>query len=278
MSFRCSSRWTALGGFLLAGVLTMHAQGAQGGSGLRDAKEIVKAAVKAEIEADKNDHARWRYKDERKDDPDKVSIVVQTAQGSVERLISKGGRPLSEAEARIEDERVKEFIHDKEKLAKQRRDGQQDGKNAAELTNMLPEAFIWTVQSEDAEKYTLHFRPNPEFRPPDMQSRVLGEMIGEMVVDKAQYRIMTLSGKLVEDVTIGWGLLGRLREGGTFRVERRPVAPGYWQITETHVHIEGKVLFFKNIGQQQDEVLTEFTPVPDGTTLEQAVEMSKSLK
>jgi hypothetical protein len=275
MSLRFSSRLVALVGFLLTGMLPLHAQG---GQGTQDAKEIVKAAVKAEIAADNNDHARWRYKDERKDDPDKVSIVVQTAQGSVERLISKGGRPLSEAEARAEDQRVQEFIHDKEKLAKQRRDGQQDGKNATELSNMLPEAFTWKVQSEDAQKITLHFQPNPNFNPPDMQSRVLGDMMGELVVDKAENRIMTISGKLVEDVTIGWGLLGRLHQGGTFRVERRQVAPGYWQITETHVHIEGKALFFKNIGQQQDEVQTEFTQVPDGTTLEQAAEMSKSLK
>jgi hypothetical protein len=44
------------------------------------------------------------------------------------------------------------------------------------------------------------------------------------------------------------------------------------------VHIEGKALFFKNIGQQEDEVQTEFVQVPNGTTLEQAAEMSKSLK
>ena len=66
-----------------------------------------------------------------------------------------------------------------------------------------------------------------------------------------------------------------MHEGGTFRVERRQVAPGLWQIVETHVHIEGKALFFKTIGEQQDEVQTEFTQVPAGTTLEQAAEMSK---
>jgi predicted metalloprotease with PDZ domain len=49
-----------------------------------------------------------------------------------------------------------------------------------------------------------------------------------------------------------------------------------WQIVETHVHIEGKALFFKSIGEQQDEVQTEFTQVPPGTTLEQAAEMSKA--
>ena len=62
----------------------------------------------------------------------------------------------------------------------------------------------------------------------------------------------------MQDVTIGWGLLGRMDEGGTFRVERREVAPGIWQIVETHVHIEGRALLFKSIGEQQDEVQTEF--------------------
>jgi hypothetical protein len=100
-------------------------------------------------------------------------------------------------------------------------------------------------------------------------------MAGEMVVDKKQNRIATLSGRLMRDVTIGWGILGRLKEGGSFRVERREMAPGLWQITETHVHIQGRVLFFKDISQEQDEVQSDFTQVPDATTLEQAAEMSK---
>ena len=31
-----------------------------------------------------------------------------------------------------------------------------------------------------------------------------------------------------------------------------------WQITETHVHIGGHALLFKTIGEQEDEVKTEF--------------------
>jgi hypothetical protein len=61
-------------------------------------------------------------------------------------------------------------------------------------------------------------------------------------------------------------------------VERRELKPELWQITETHVHIVGKALLFKSIGQQQDEVQTEFTQVPAGTTLEQAAELSKPKK
>jgi hypothetical protein len=272
MNLRFYSRLFGLTGFLLVGLLPLRSQEA------RDAKEIVRAAVKTELAADLNDHSRWRYRDEDRSANNSVWIVVETDHGSVKRQIVRGGRPLSEVEARNEEWRIQDFISDPAKIAKQKRDSAQDGKNATELLNMLPEAFLWKVQSEDERKVTLHFQPNPGFRPPDMQSRVLGEMIGELVVDKGQNRIETISGRLGQDVTIGWGVLGRLREGGTFRVERREIAPKLWQITETHVHIEGRALFFKNIGQQQDEVQTEFTPVPAGTTLEQAAEMSKRLK
>src|ERR1700730_2034292 len=124
MSSRFSSGLVVLGGLLLAGLLPLHA------NGTKDAKEIVRAAMQAELSADLNDHTRWRYRDAKKDGTDTVSIVVETAQGSVKRMISRNGRPLNEEEVAGEEERVQRFIHDPEALAKQRRDGVQDGKNA----------------------------------------------------------------------------------------------------------------------------------------------------
>ncbi len=241
----------------------------------QDVNQIVQTAVNTELAASRNDHSLWRYRDEQRV-AGKVSIVVQTAQGSVKRLIEKNGAALSGAEQQAEEARIQSVIHDPEKMAKQRRDGASDDKNAAELLNMLPTAFLWRIANENGDSITLTFSPNPNFSPPDMQSRVLSAMAGDLVVDKKQHRIETISGKLVRDVTFGWGLLGRLKQGGTFRVERRELKPGLWQITETHVHIVGKALLFKNIGQQQDEVQTDFTQVPAGTTLEQAAEMSKA--
>jgi hypothetical protein len=276
-NLRYCSRLFVVAGFLLTGWMQFGAVDLHG-QDAREPKEIVRTAMNAELTADLSDHTRWKYRDAQKDGTETVSIVVETDHGSVKRLVSRNGRPLSADEAKTEDGRVQSFIRDSAQLAKQKKDGVQDGKNAEELLRMLPDAFDWKVQSEDAKDITLAFAPDAKFNPPDMQGRVLGQMAGVLVVDKGQNRIVTISGKLTDDVTIGWGLLGRLRQGGTFRVERREVAPGLWQITETHVHIEGKALFFKNIGQQQDEVQTEFVQVPVGTTLEQAAEMSKSLK
>ena len=56
--------------------------------------------------------------------------------------------------------------------------------------------------------------------------------------------------------------MGSLQAGGTFDVERRELAKGMWQITETHVHISGHALLFKTISEQEDDVKSRFSELP----------------
>jgi hypothetical protein len=101
----------------------------------------------------------------------------------------------------------------------------------------------------------------------------MGAMTGTMIVANPGHHIRTFKGRLDNDVTIGFGFLARIKTGSNFDIERREVAPGVWQIAETHVHVFGHALFFKTIGTQEDEVKSDFSLVPLGTTLEQAVGM-----
>ena len=244
------------------------------GARAQDAKQIVQQAVNAELAANRDDNSHWRYL--RSEAGGNSTIIVETENGAISRPVLVNGRPASAEIIAEADQHAQKFIHDPLEQRKQRANGEHDDKSAAELLNLLPAAFLWKVVSETPETATLSFRPDPNFRPPDMESRVMGAMSGTLVVDKAQHRIRTFKGRLESDVTIGFGLLARIKQGSTFDVERRQVAPGYWEITETHVHISGHALFFKTIGEQEDEVKTEFTLVPLGTTLEQAVELLKS--
>jgi hypothetical protein len=256
-------------------VLTVGSVGVQGQQQDPKALQIVKVAEQTELDASANDHSLWQYKDvDRKPGVgETVSRVVETAHGSVGKRIELNGRPLSPEELREQDAKVQTFVHDPALQAKQRKDGAQDDKRAEEMLKLLPAAFLWSVKSEDAKTVTLAYMPDPNFVPPTMESRVFAAMAGEIVVDKQQHRIQTIKGRLLSDVKFGWGLLGKMYEGGTFDVERRELAPGIWQITESHVHILGHVLLFKNIGEQDDEVKSEYRRVPQETTLEQAATM-----
>ncbi len=228
-----------------------------------------------ELAASKADHSLWRYRDDHKD-IGSVYIVVQTSQGSVKELIERDGKSLSAADSQAERQRIENFIHSPSQIRKQQRDDAQDDKSAQDLLRLLPRAFRWKIVNETDDLTTLHFDPDPDFDAPDIKSRVLGTMSGEMVIDRKAHRIRTIKGELTDDVSIGWGILGKLRKGGTFDVERREIAPGIWQIVETHVHINGRALFFKSIGQQQDEISSNFTSVPLSTTFEEAVKLLNS--
>ncbi len=243
----------------------------------QDARTLIRKAVETELAANEHDRTRWRYRDDERD-KQTVSIVVETDAGSVKRLVMRDGKMLTPEEAEAEDQRIQAFVHDPAKITKQRKDGASDDQSARELLQMLPDAFTWKVAKVTESDDTLEFSPRPDFKPGNMQARVLSTMSGAVVVDRRQHRMKTLSGRLTQDVVIGFGLLGRLKEGGTFRVERREVKPGLWQIVETHVHIDGKALLFKQIGQQQDEIQSEFVQVPGGATMEQAAAASKTLK
>jgi len=255
--------WVA--GLLL--VLSAPARAAQ----TLSARDIVQQAVNSQLAADREDHSHWRYiKTEANGDK---FVVVETEHGAISRHILESGRPASAATLAEDDANIQRFIHDPALQAKQRKDGAHDDKSATELLNLLPVAFVWKVESETPDLITLSYRPDPNFDPPDMESRVMGAMTGTMSVAVPGHRIHTFKGRMMTDVTLAFGLLARIKAGSTFDVERREVAPGYWQSTETHVHISGHALFFKTIGQQQDEVKMYFTRVPAGTTLEQAVAM-----
>lgn len=234
----------------------------------QDAKAFVKKAVQNEMAKDNADHSHWLYIEvDKKPDHFVRQWVADTANGSLKRVLQWDGQTLSAAEQK---RRIDAFLGNPSLQAKQRKSNAHDDKEAAELLRLLPNAFIWTRKGEQGRNTILHFRPDPNFRPPDTESRVFAAMEGDMAVDTRQLRIASLKGRMIRDVKFLGGLLGQINAGGTFDVERRETGDGVWQITETHVHIRGHVLLFKSISEQEDDVKWDFKQLPEDVTMQQA--------
>lgn len=231
-------------------------------------RDVVRQAVQTELVASQNDHSHWLYYEADKQPAKSVKQWVAEAHlVSLERVIERNGQLLSEGQQKQE---MSAFINDPRAQMKKRKSGQHDDEQAAELLKILPDAFIWTSEGERDNKILFHFEPDPAFHPPDLEARVFAAMEGEMAIDREQHRIASLNGRLIRDVKIGYGLLGNLQAGGTFNVERRELAPRLWEITETHVHINGHALIFKTISENEDDMKSHFKEIPDGTSLQQA--------
>jgi hypothetical protein len=236
----------------------------------QDAREMVRKDVRVELATDAADHSVWIFHDDdRKSNSHVVQWVAQTHKGDVKRVIERNGQRASEQQQRRS---IEAFIHNPEAQAKQRQASQKDAQQAESLLKMLPNAFVWTEVSHNNKSTTFQFKPDPNFRAPNREARVFAAMAGEMVVDNKQHRIEKFKGKMIRDVNFGWGIMGSVKKGGWFEVDRQKIGPGVWEITQSHIHIRGHILFFKTISQQEDDVETDFSREPGDVTLEQAEE------
>ncbi len=255
---------TAASKCLLCGTFIFASCGARA----QDAKAFVHKAVHLELKDDAADHSHWLYfETDRKPEGSLKKWVAETGRGDVTRIVEKDGQavPLSEQRKEMQD-----FVDSPEAQTKQRKDGHHDDQQATELLKLLPDAFLWTDVSVQGQDRTLHFKPDPNFHPPNHEARVFAAMEGDMVVNTSQLRIASLKGHLIHDVKFGWGILGDLKAGGTFDVERREIGHHEWQITESHIHVQGHELLFKNISEQEDDVKSKFKRLPGDISLRAA--------
>jgi hypothetical protein len=254
------------GGFLLWTIAVLAPAICSG----EDARQFVQRAVQAELAGDRNDHSHWIYfETDRKAGHSVTQWVAETRDGSLRRVVELNGQPVPEPDQR---RKMDNYLSDGGARSKQRKSEQHDDQQAEELLNLLPQAFIWTNQGTKDNLTLLHFKPNPDFHPPDLEAKVFAAMEGDMAVDTRQLRIASLKGRLIRDVLIAGGWLGRLNAGGTFDVERRETGDKIWQITETHVHIQGHALLFKTISEQEDDVKTRFRQLTGDPSLQQTEE------
>ena len=153
-------------------------------------QQLVQQVVTNELIVTQQDHSRWLYLDvDLTPKIHQTRWIAQTATADLARTLEENNRKLTEAE---QHEKMETFLHDKGAQAKVCKKQQEDIKQVVELLKLLPVAFEWTVTGTQGDQTTLHFRPDPEFHPPNAQARILGAVEGDLAISTAQLRILHL--------------------------------------------------------------------------------------
>jgi hypothetical protein len=243
----------------------------------QDPKQLVKAAVETELAADRTDHSAFQYYDrDVTSEHDTLYYMVETPAGNLRRQIEDHGHPLTPEQRKADDARNQALLKDPAAQQRLRANSSHDDNQAEQMLRLFPVAFLWSIASEEGNLVTLNFKPDPNFSPSSFEAKVLSAMGGQITIQKPAMRIASIKGTLLQDVNLLGGLLARLRQGGSFYVVRKEVAPGHWQMTISNVHINGHALFFKTIGSDEDETRTEFKP-SHAQNLQQAWEILKDI-
>jgi len=233
--------------------------------------DLIRAVIHSELKASDVTEIRWKYLlNKEVDGKQETREVVETKSGSLDRLIAIADKPLSDDQQRGETERILRLSHNPDEQRKLEQTRKKDAEQCNAFLQMVPDAFLFEYAGESGSAIKLTFKPNPGFRPPSREGKVLHEMAGEIWIDAKQQRLVSIRGQLVNEVKFAGGLLGHLEKGGQFAVKRAEIVPGHWEVTEMAVNMRGKALLFKTISVQQKEFHRNFERVPDDLTMAEA--------
>ncbi len=157
--------------------------------------------------------------------PNSLEEIVETKEGSLSRLLSVNGLPLTPKQQMEEDERGRELMTSRGAQQKLRRSLDAETLQGRRLFKMLPDAFVFSYAGGEGNLVKLSFRPNPSFHAPSLEARVFHDMEGEMWIDCKQERLAGFDGHLTQTVKFGFGLLGHLDKGGHLRSGRQKLSP-----------------------------------------------------
>lgn len=255
----------------------------------QDAAALVRRAVAKRLAEDATHHPqefRFYKKDDRRSF---VQEIVETQQGDVAMLVSVNGAPLGSIARQNELNRLNTLASNPGLQQHRQNREQADQARIDKLLRMLPDAFLYhydeTVPCNvsvlpaipllgpsaaatqpaapaDAQCYQLTFTPNPNWDPPDLESKVLRGMAGDVLIETSDERLHLLNAHLITDVDFGWGIVGRLNKGGTIFLEQDRIGPNDWELTRMRLNLTGRALMVKALTFRMNEEESRFTPVP----------------
>lgn len=268
----CRIRWmAALAGLTLAAGITGVAQQQPSMNPL----QLVRDAAYNEVHSDNHGY-RFTYRDKTQyKDHSITKEVIETRPIGISRTVAINGQPLTPDQRQKADDKMRKLIESPDAQRKKEQSDRADQERETLMLSSLPDAFLYTYvgkeQGPRGENLVhLKFTPNPKFDPPNHETQVYQGMQGDMLIDLRDKRIALMDGKLFKDVNFGWGVLGKLDRGGTFRIKQERIIDGSWETTEEALHMTGKILLVKPLTISSTETMTDFRQVPDHLTLSQA--------
>jgi hypothetical protein len=197
--------------------------------------------------------------------------VVETLPGRMRFLLAVDGIPLPPERLQQERARVENLDKHPEIFIKHEQNTRAEEKRARDLLEVLPHDFLFEDVVLDHGLWKMNFRPDPNYQPSGIEERILHNMVGKLVIDAQQLRLVRMEFHLVQDVPIGFGLLANVQTGTNFVSDREQI-DGRWHTMHVATVVHAKAVIFKNVDLNLDLHRSAFQPLDRDLTVSEAAE------
>jgi len=196
--------------------------------------------------------------------------VIETPEGRADRIVLVNDEPLSPDHQAKQQHRLEKLLSDRDAVKSDLKEQKAETQHRIRMVKAFPKAFFFDFAGREKGLLRFDFRPDPEFSPKDRETQMYRGMEGTVWIEPEQERIVQIQGKLVKDVTFGWGIFGRLNKSGIYEIAQTQLSPGTWRITTLNVDVKGRT-FLDTFRFLRKEASSQFQPVSSAMTYQAAV-------
>ena len=198
-------------------------------------------------------------------------LVIETPEGRADRIVLFNDEPLSPDHQARQQHRLEKLLSDRDAVKSDLKEQKAETQHRIRMVKAFPKAFFFDFAGREKGLLRFDFRPDPEFSPKDRETQMYRGMEGTVWIEPEQERIVQIQGKLVKDVTFGWGIFGRLNKGGIYEIAQTQLSPGTWRITTLNVDVKGRTFLVDTFRFLRKEASSRFQPVSSAMTYQAAV-------
>lgn len=174
------------------------------------------------------------------------------------RLVAVNGKPLDAATlAKQDQEHREDLIERREELERETPEEraerlEEEAEERREEQERLEDGFrVFNIQLigrdiiDERQMIVAELTPKPDADPKTRIGKTMKKMRGRAWVNEQDFEIAQVVVEVIDDVTIGWGILGRLHAGSELLFQRKKVNNEIWLPALMHVKMSGRTLIFR---------------------------------
>jgi hypothetical protein len=172
-----------------------------------------------------------------------------------QKLIARNGKPLGEAEARKEQEKLDRELarrRNEDPARRSRRLSEEEKRRmeGREFAREIPEAFRFRLAGEDRLEgrpvWIIDAEPKPGYRGKAKRADLLSKFRGRLWIDQQDYQWVRVEAETIAPVRFGW-VLARLDPGAKMVFEQRRVHDEVWLPSRAHIQLSARLALVRKL-------------------------------
>jgi hypothetical protein len=233
-------------------------------------RDLIRKTAENDMENDKRqrdytyiqreEHHRLDGKGEVKSTETKTSEILEIYGEQVERLIAKDDKPLSERDAKKEEEKIQKLIdkrknESEDERNKREKKEEKDREENRQFVREVADAYNFTFAGIESlsgrDAYVIDGEPRPGYEPHLKEAKILPKFRFRAWIDKDESQWKKLDIQCIDTVSFGL-FLARVHKGSRIIIEQTRINNEVWLPQRINVKIDVRLALLKDFNVEDD--------------------------